>query len=319
MRAFVAGGAGFIGSHAVERLLRMPHVERVTVFDNFSSGQRAYLPSGQPRLNIIGGEIADLTDLCAAMQGHDLVFHFASNPDISKALNDPAIDFWQGTLLTQNIAEAIRSAGTRQVLYASGSGVYGDCGDQLLDEDHSPMLPVSTYGASKLAGESILCAYAHLFGIQAWVFRFGNVVGPRQTHGVLFDFVRKLRADPNRLSILGDGEQSKSYIHVDDVLDAVWLAWQKNSARFSYFNVATDDTITVREIAALAADTLGFSGVRFEYAGGAKGWPGDVPVVQLDSSKMKQLGWRAQRNSRAALEDAARALVKEYTSAVPFP
>ncbi len=187
------------------------------------------------------------------MQGHDAVFHFASNPDISQAITNPSIDFWQGTVLTQNIVEAMRRTGTRQIVYASGSGVYGDYGHELLGEDFSPMLPVSTYGASKLAGESILCAYCHMFGLQAWVFRFGNVVGPRQTHGVTVRFHSQAE---NRIRIIspikGDGEQSKPYVHVDDILNAVWLAWLNASDPFNYFNVATDDTTTVREIAALA-------------------------------------------------------------------
>lgn len=308
MRVFVAGGAGFIGSHAVERLLRMPEVERVTVFDNFSSGQYHHLPGGQLRLHIVRGEIADLLNLGAAMQGHDVVFHFASNPDIAKAVNDPAIDFWQGTFLTHNIAEAMRSAGVRQVLYASGSGVYGDYGRQLLQEDHRPMLPISTYGASKLAGEAILCAYAHLFGIRTWIFRFGNVVGARQTHGVLFDFIRKLKANPKCLSILGDGEQTKSYIYVDDALDAVWLAWRKATDRFNYFNVASDDSTTVTEVAGIACNALGLSEVELQYENEKRGWPGDVAFIRLNSSKIKSLGWRARCGSLQALEQAAAAL-----------
>jgi UDP-glucose 4-epimerase len=319
MRTFVAGGAGFLGSHAVERLLGTPAVEHVTVFDNFSSGRRDYLPQEDGRFSVVRGDISDLPSLCTAMQGHNVVFHFASNPDISQAICNPTLDFWQGTVLTQNVVEAMRCTGTRQILYASGSGVYGDFGDELLSEDSGPMLPVSTYGASKLAGEAILCAYCHMFGLQAWVFRFGNVVGPRQTHGVLFDFIRSLRANPNSLSIKGDGEQSKPYIHVEDALDAVWLAWRSGKDRFNSFNVATDDTTTVSEIAALAADALGLNKVRFEYAGGARGWPGDVPVVRLDCTKIKALGWCAQRNSRQALEHAARALGKELSSASPCP
>lgn len=317
MRAFVPGGAGFIGSHAVERLLGTPDVDHVTVFDNFSSGQLDFLPRETSRLRVVRGDISDLESLSTAMQGHDAIFHFASNPDISQAITNPSIDFWQGTVLTQNIVEAMRRTGARQIIYASGSGVYGDYGHELLDEDFAPMLPVSTYGASKLAGESILCAYCHMFGLQAWVFRFGNVVGPRQTHGVLFDFIRKLRTNPGCLEIKGNGEQSKPYVHVDDVLNAVWLAWRNASEKFNYFNVATDDATSVREIALLAASALGLNGVRFEYGSGARGWPGDVPVVRLDSSKIKNLGWRARRNSRQALEDAARALAKELSTAVP--
>ena len=156
-----------------------------------------------------------------------------------------------------------------------------------------------------------------MFGLQAWVFRFGNVVGPRQTHELLmFDFIRRLRATPDHLAIKGDGEQSKPYVHVSDVLNAVWLAWLNAGERFNYFNVATDDAATVREIASLAASALGLREVRFEYAGGARGWPGDVPVVRLDSAKMKALGWRAKRNSIQAIEEAAHALAKAASNAV---
>lgn len=314
MHAFVAGGAGFIGTHIVERLVRMPKIKSVKVYDNFSSRKLSDLSSWRGRVNVTFGEISDLQSLREAMKGHDVVFHFASNPDISKAATDPTIDFWQGTHLTQNIAEAARLTGVRQVLYASGSGVYGDHGHVCIHEDFRPQLPVSTYGASKLAGEAILCAYAHMFGLQTWVFRFGNVVGPGQTHGVLFDFIKKLRADPRHLPILGDGGQSKPYIHVEDVVDAVWLAWQNTNEPFNYFNVSTDDTVDVSHVAKLAADSLGLVGVSFEYSGGTKGWPGDVPIVRLDSSKLKRLGWRANRNSRQALEDAARALAHEHAA-----
>lgn len=316
MRAFVPGGAGFIGSHAVERLLGTPEVDRVTVFDNFSSGRLDFLPRDAQRLNVVRGDISDLASLSDAMQGHDVVLHLASNPDISQAITNPSIDFWQGTVLTQNVVEAMRCTGTRQILYASGSGIYGDYGHQLLDENHGPLLPVSTYGASKLAGESIICAYCHMFGLQAWVFRFGNVVGPRQTHGVLFDFIRRLKATPDRLEIKGDGEQSKPYVHVEDVLNAVWLAWRSGTERFNYFNVATDDATTVREIASLAARALELTDVRFGYAGGQRGWPGDVPVVRMDSSKIKSLGWHAQRSSYQAIEEAAHALAKAASNAV---
>jgi UDP-glucose 4-epimerase len=316
MRAFVAGGAGFIGSHAVERLLGMPVVDQVTVYDNFSSGQRDYLPLHEPRLRVVRGDISDLEPLSAAMSGHDAVFHFASNPDISLAVTEPTIDFWQGSALTQNIVEAMRRTGTRQIVYASGSGVYGDYGDACLAEDSGPMLPVSTCGASKLAGESVICAYCHMFGLQGWVFRFGNVVGPRQTHGVLLDFLRRLKGTSDRLSVLGDGTQSKPYIHVEDVLNGVWTAWQRAGDCFNCFNVATDDQTTVREIALLAAEALGLNGVRYEYGEGNRGWKGDVPVVRLDSSKIKKLGWRAERSSREALASAASALVRQLSKAV---
>jgi len=177
-------------------------------------------------------------------------------------------------------------------------------------EDYGPCLPISTYGASKLACEALICAYSHMFELSACAFRFANVVGPRQTHGVGYDFVRRLRHDPARLRILGDGTQSKSYIHVEDVLDAVFTAHEKTTACYETYNVATDDYITVREIADLAADVsrLKPSAVAFEFTGGDRGWKGDVPVVRFDCSKIKGLGWRCRRNSAEAMRAAMAAM-----------
>jgi UDP-glucose 4-epimerase len=191
-------------------------------------------------------------------------------------------------------------------VYASGSGIYGDLGEQPADEDHGPLIPTSTYGASKLAGEALLCSYAHMFGSQVAAFRFGNVVGPRQTHGVGFDFLRRLRSDPTRLTILGDGRQSKSYIHVDDVLDAVFHAAASWDLPYRAFNVATGDYITVSEIAELAIEVAGLDrvNVALEYTGGSRGWTGDVPIVRLDTSKIESTGWVCKRPTREALRQS---------------
>jgi UDP-glucose 4-epimerase len=226
---------------------------------------------------------------------------------------NPTIDFYEGTVLTHNVAEAMRRAGVRRILYASGSGVYGDLGQVAPVEDHGPMEPTSTYGASKLAGEALLSAYAHMFGLRATVFRFGNVVGPRQTHGVGFDFVRNLRKDPTRLRILGDGTQSKSYIHVADVLEAMFHALQVQNAPFEAFNVATGDYITVTEIADLASTVLGLDPavVAYEYTGGRRGWQGDVPVVRLDTSKIKSTGWTCARSTRQALRESLESILAD--------
>ena len=220
MRAFVAGGAGFIGSHTVARLLRDPGTERVTVYDNLSSGKKEFLPRNEPRLGVIEADLSSLDALCGAMEGHDVVFHYASNPDIARAAREPDIDFWQGTYLTQNVVEAMRRTGVTDIVYSSGSGVYGDTGLRVLGEDHSPLLPISTYGASKLAGEALICSYCHMFGLRAWVFRFANVVGPRQTHGVVFDFIHRLKADPANLAILGDGAKASH----TSMLTTFWTA-----------------------------------------------------------------------------------------------
>src|SRR5439155_3795602 len=190
---------GFIGSHVLDRLLADPGVDHVTVFDNFSSGREWHVShhDGDPRVRIVRGDVRDLPALTRAIGGSEAVVHLASNPDIARAATEPAIDFDQGTLLTHHVVEAMRcTSDARLILYASGSGVYGDLGDLEIGESHGPLVPVSTYGASKLAGEALVSAYCHMFGLTGRVFRFGNVVGPRQTHGVGYDFVRRLLADP---------------------------------------------------------------------------------------------------------------------------
>jgi UDP-glucose 4-epimerase len=312
---FVVGGAGFIGSHLVDRLLGSASVERVTVYDNFTSGREWHLANvaGDPRLTTQRGDVHDLPSMREAMRGSDVVVHLASNPDIAKAMTDPRVDFDEGTALTFNVLEAMRTSGTRRILYASGSGVYGDLGEVEADEDYGPLVPISTYGASKLAGEVMISAYCAMFDLSGCVFRFGNVVGARQTHGVGFDFLRKLLDDPHRLEILGDGSQSKSYIHVDDVLDAVLLAHVATPDRVRAYNVATGDYITVREIADLAVECAGLDpdGVKYNFRGGSRGWKGDVPVVRLSTDRIRSLGWRCERSSEQALRDAMGSIVDE--------
>jgi UDP-glucose 4-epimerase len=251
-----------------------------------------------------------------AMRDHEVVIHLASNPDIARAATDPAIDFHQGTRLTHNVVEAIRMTGTTAILYASGSGIYGDLGEVEAREDHGPLHPISTYGASKLAGEALICSYCHMFDLIARVFRFGNVVGPRQTHGVGFDFLRQLLTSPNHLRILGDGTQSKSYIHVSNVVDAVLLASSAMSPGFCPYNVATGDYITVREIADLAVECAGLLPGRVDYrfAGGDRGWKGDVPIVRLDTSRIRSLGWNHTMSSREALRTSMLAILSDATA-----
>lgn len=303
-RWFIVGGAGFIGGHFVDRLLGDETVEQVTIYDNFSSGREWHYAGHltDPRFAVVKGDVRD-PSMVAAMRGHDLVLHLASNPDIARAATEPAVDFDLGTLLTHHVVEAARVSGVRQVLYASGSGIYGDLGEVEAHEDHGPLVPISTYGASKLAGEALLSAYSFMFGLTGRAFRFGNVVGPRQTHGVGFDFIHKLLADPTRLTILGDGSQSKSYIHVNDVIDAVLTASGADCGPFAAFNVATGDYITVKEIADLAVDCLGLDPgtVQYEFTGGDRGWKGDIPVVRLNTERIRSLGWQCQRSSREAL------------------
>ena len=312
-RYVVIGGAGFIGGHFVDRLLGDGRIEQVTVYDNFTSGREWHLAPhlDDSRLNIVRGEVGDLDFLVDAVSGHEVAIHLASNPDIALAATEPAVDFDQGTALTHHVAEAARRAKLVQVLYASGSGVYGDIGEMEAFEDMGPMIPASTYGASKLAGEALLASYCAMFGLSARAFRFGNVVGPRQTHGVGFDFLRRLREDPEVLHILGNGTQSKSYVHVFDVIDAVLLASAECKKSYEVFNVATGDYITVREIAELAVSILELDprSVIFEYTGGDRGWRGDVPIVRIATDRIRSLGWSNRWSSRQALAQAIRSML----------
>lgn len=310
---FIAGGAGFIGSSFVDRLLGTPATQRVAVYDNFTSGREWHLEESRvdPRLTVLRGDVKDAGTLTDAMAGHDTVIHLASNPDIARAATDPTIDFIEGTLLTNNVVEAARKTGVRRILYASGSGVYGDLGDLEADENHGPLIPISTYGASKLAGEALISSYCYMFDMSGCAFRFGNVVGRRQTHGVGYDFVRRLLADSSHLHILGDGSQSKSYIDVDDVVSAVLTAAEAVPSGFEAFNVATGDYITVAEIADMAVDVVGLHSrdVRYEFTGGSRGWKGDVPVVRINTAKIRSLGWRNRRTSAEALWESMSAMV----------
>jgi UDP-glucose 4-epimerase len=311
-RSFIAGGAGFIGSHVSRALLGRDDHE-VVVFDNLSSGNLAHLDGlhDDPRLHVVEADLQELDRVVAAMRGSDRVYLFAANPDVAAAVKDPSIDFWHGTYLTHNVIEAARITGVGRIVYTSGSGVYGDGAASEVDEAFGPLIPVSTYGASKLGCEAMLAAYAHMFGIDAVAFRFANVVGPGQTHGVTYDFVRRLRSDPTTLRILGDGNQSKSYIHVSDVVSAMLTVSEGDWSGFDVFNAGTGEHVTVTEIADLVSARMGLHDVRYEYVGGSRGWKGDVPVVRLCSDKLASLGWRCVYSSSEALVDSIDANIAE--------
>jgi UDP-glucose 4-epimerase len=313
-RVLIVGGAGFIGSHFTDALLADPQTQRVTLYDNFSSGSEWHYSehAGDDRLTVVRADANDLAELCTAMEGHDLIVHLASNPDIAAAMTNPAVDFDDGTMITYHVVEAMRRTGVPRIAYASGSGIYGDLGEAEASEDHGPLVPVSTYGASKLAGEALISAYAHMFDSRGFVFRFGNVVGRRQTHGVGFDFIRRLQADPTHLTVMGDGTQSKSYILATDVVAAVLRALDADAGRpFSCFNVATGDYITVREIVALAIEALELGGAqpRVEYGRDPRGWKGDIPVVRLNTDRIRALGWSPSAGSAQALTQSMKSML----------
>lgn len=310
----IFGGAGFIGSHFVDHLLASPETQSVLVVDNFSSGSRWHLAShvNDARLQIVERDVHHIDELLEICSGHEIAVHLASNPDIARAALEPTVDFYDGTLLTQSVLEVCRRAGVKTFVYASGSGVYGDCGETLLREDHSPLEPTSTYGASKLAGESLLSSYCHMFGFMGRAFRFANVVGRRQTHGVAYDFIRRLKTSPEKLDVLGNGLQSKPYIHVSDVIEGVLAGVQDDSSAFKVYNVAPLDYANVREIVSVVTSEMELEDVTVHYGPGPTGWKGDVPVVRLSSDRLRQLGWRSRFSSQEALRESVRGMLADW-------
>ena len=311
MKYFIAGGAGFIGSTMLHTLIQDNTENQVTVFDNFCSGKKSFIEEhlNNKRFKLIKGDLLDLSMLKESIKDHDFVFHFAANPDIAKSMIETDLDLRLGIIATYNLLEAMRVNHIKNIAYPSGSGIYGDVGLIETPEDFGPLMPSSMYGASKLGAEGLISAFCHMFNMQSWIFRFANVVGKNQTHGVGFDFIRKLRENPGRLTILGDGKQSKSYIHVSDVIDAMLFVIKNSSDVVNIYNVATNDYITVNEIANIVISELGLPEVKFEYTGGNKGWKGDVPVVRFNLGKIQSLGWKSKYNSREAVQKSIREML----------
>lgn len=315
MKFFITGGAGFLGSNLAQTILERD-LGTVTVYDNFLTGRREHFGArvNDPRLTIAAGDVADYGAVEHAVREHDVVFHLAANSDIARAANEPLVDFDNGTRLTQTLLEAMRNTGVKRILFTSGSGVYGEVPPEPTAEDYAPMIPISTYGASKLASETLISAYCHMFDMVGTVFRFANVVGPHMTHGVSHDFTRRLHVDPTVLQILGDGMQSKPYIHTKDVVAAMLFLQARQTAGYEYYNVGSEDHLLVREIADIIETEMGLSAVKREYTGGTRGWRADVPVYRLDTSKIRKLGWRNEMNSREAVTMAVRALLSEIAA-----
>jgi UDP-glucose 4-epimerase len=309
MNFLITGGAGFIGNHLSRHLLTHYPDVTIKIVDNLSSGSTLSQDIHEDaRVSFFEQDLVDLSALTEVMNGVDKVFHLAANPDISKGETDPDLDFRQGTVLTRNVLEAARTNRVKGVIFTSGSGVYGDHSEIAFSESFGPCAPVSPYGAAKLCSEALISAYCHMFGMSGIVLRFANVVGPNQTHGVGYDFINRLYADSSVLRILGDGDQTKSYIHVDDILSAVdvVLGFISNSTFFEVFNVATLDYISVREIAKISCRVCGInpSSVQFIYSGGSRGWNGDVPTVRFDTEKLRSTGWRNRMSSIEAIESS---------------
>ena len=309
MKYLVIGGGGFIGSYVVDKLLSDESISKVIVYDNFCSGKKWHLKEhiDNKKFQLVEKDIYD-DEIFEHSKDIDVTIMLAANADIAAAMTDPQIDFNQGTHLLQIVLEAMRKGGCKKLLYASGSGVYGETGYEFVKEDFSPMEPISTYGASKLGCEALICSYCHMFDIKASAFRFGNVVGGRQTHGVAYDFMKRLKADSSFLEILGDGMQSKPYIHVENVISAMFFALQNQKKVYDVYNVAPKDPATVNEIADIVLEQMKIdkSNCVYKYTGGNRGWKGDVPIVRLDTQKITDLGWRSSMNSVEAIRKSVK-------------
>ena len=313
MRVLVTGGAGFIGSHIVDRLVEEGYAVRV--IDNLSSGRPENLAQhrGNPQVEVVVGDLKRPEDALRAVEGVEAVFHYAANPEVRVSTTNPEVHFNENVVATFNLLEAMRRKGVKEIVFASSSSVYGEPEEIPVGED-APLRPVSVYGASKAACENLIHAYSKLYGIRAVALRYANVVGPRLRHGVVWDFVNKLRKNPSELEILGDGKQVRSYVHVSDAVEATIVAWERGGQGFNVYNVASEDWITVDEVADEVIKAMGLAGVKKVYKPvlHGVGWPGDVKRVALKIERIKRLGYKPRMSSREAVRATVQSIVESF-------
>lgn len=291
MRFFVTGGAGFIGSNLVDRLLS--YGNDVVAYDNFSTGFPEFLLNAQQnkKFTLITGDLLESETLTDAMKGCDLVFHFAANADVRFGTEHPSKDLHQNMIATFNVLESMRRNAIKKIVFSSTGSVYGEASIIPTPEDAPFPIQTSLYGASKLAGEGLISAYCEGFGFQSWIFRFVSVLGERYTHGHVFDFYKQLLGHPERLDILGNGQQKKSYLDIHDCIDAMWTAIRKSQEKVNIFNLGTDEYCEVNDSIRWICSYLNLD-PELRYTGGERGWIGDNPFIFLDCKKMRSLGWR---------------------------
>lgn len=310
MNLLITGGAGFIGSHLTDYLLKEKHT--VVVFDNFSLGKKEFIAHHlhNPHFSLCTIDLLDEKKMFTCWPKNiDMVFHLAANSDIRLGATNTRVDFDQTIITTFNLLNVMRKKGVKKIFFTSGSGVYGDLGTKKIPETFGPLQPISLYGSTKQSAEALISAFSHLFDMQAWVVRPANIIGPRATHGVIHDFIQQLRKHPKHLKILGDGKQTKSYLYISDVLDAFELIFKKNHESFNVFNLGSNTSITVNEIARTIIREMGLQDVAVTRTGGSVGWKGDVPIVKLDTTKLSRLGWRAKYSSKEAVIRTIRSLL----------
>lgn len=317
MKAFITGGAGFIGSHIADKLVTGGH--EVTVFDNLSSGRLAFIESHikAHTIKFIEDDLLNLDILSKSLQGHDIVFHLAANPEARWGIERTRLDLEQETIATYNVLEAMRRCGARKIVLASSGTIYGETPFVPIKEDYGPALPISLYGAGKLAAEGLVGAFCGTFGLTGLIVRFANIVGPRSTHGVIYDFVNKLKRDPGKLEILGDGTQEKPYLHVTECIDGIFFLLEAASGSIQVYNLGCDTTTTVESIASEVIRAMKLTRVERIYTGGNRGWPGDVAQVRFDIGKIKELGWQARMVSDQAVARACEEIAGELMKDAP--
>ena len=300
----ITGGAGFIGSHLVGKLL--DEGNKVIAADNFTLGKRENVAkyADDPDFELVETDVQDIDALECLMNKHkiDRVYHLAANSDIQQSAKDPMIDYRNTFNTTYGVLEAMRRTNCKKLFFASTSAVYGEKTDVNLTEDTGGLAPISYYGGAKLASEAFISSYAHMNDFDVLIFRFPNVIGPNLTHGVIFDFIRKLQNDPEELTILGDGTQCKPYIYVLDLVDAIYRYSMNDRKGVEIFNIGVENATTVKEIADMVCERLGLENVKYKFTGGNIGWKGDVPKFQYDLSKIKATGWRPEHDSNGSVK-----------------
>jgi UDP-glucose 4-epimerase len=318
-RVFLSGGAGFIGSHVLD-LLAPSGVEFV-VYDNLSNGKLEYIEAHLRRENVrfVMADIMDLERLIESVRGCDLVWHLAANTDIINSHDDPSRDLDDCAVGTFNVVEAMRRTGVRDIVFASSGAVYGNiCADESVTEDAGPLLPVSTYGAGKIAGEAFISSFCHVYGLRGWMYRFGNVIGARMTHGVIYDFVGRLRRDPLRLLVRGDGRQEKNYFLVEECIDGMLHGYARipldDEKPCDVFNLGSPTISRVIDIAHIVVEEMGLPDARIEIEGTRKAWPGDQPRVHFEVDKMAQSGWTSKLDSDQAVRIAVQRMMNKPES-----
>lgn len=310
MNILITGGAGFIGSHLCDRLLEDGNF--VVAYDNLSLGRLTNLSSASKSGNFkfIEGELLDCEKLFNVFKTYnfDTVFHMAANSDIAKSHKNPDVDFNDTLKTTYNTLIAMKEHNTKKIVFASTSAIYGEAqGD--IKEDFGPLFPISHYGASKLASEAFVSSFCENYGFQAWITRFPNIVGERATHGVIFDFINKLKKNPEELEVLGNGEQVKPYLYVHDLIDAMFTVWKNTDEKINFYNIGTQSRTKVKEIAQMVIEEMNLS-AKIKYTGGERGWIGDVPRFSYNLDKIHNLGWKSHTTSNDAVRKSIKYILE---------